>query len=258
MTPDPAGAGPAPGPALGERTWPEVGRWAAEHRALVVVPLGATEQHGPHLPLSVDTDVAVELGRRLAARRPDALVTPPIAFGASGEHAGFPGTLSIGVEALELVLVELGRSAGAFAGLVLVNAHGGNRAALGSAETRLRAEGRHVLAWSARWRGDAHAGRTETSLALALVPGLVRPERAEPGNPRPVGELMAELRRSSVRAVSPNGVLGDPARASAAEGRALLADLESDLVRAVECWHGPSPTSSPAPGRPAGAVAPGR
>ncbi len=257
MSSDPGPGGPLLGGGLGERTWPEVGRWAAEHRALVVVPLGATEQHGPHLPLSLDTDVAVELSRRLAAQRPDALVTPPIAFGASGEHAGFPGTLSIGVEALEHVLVELGRSAAAFAGLVLVNAHGGNRAALGAAEACLRAEGRHVLAWSARWRGDAHAGRTETSLALALVPGLVRLERAEPGNRRPLGELMAELQRSSVLAVSPNGVLGDPASASAAEGRAVLAELETDLVRAVECWHGPPPAPSPA-GRPAAGVAPGR
>ena len=228
------------GPAeveLATRTWEEADTWAARGRSLVAVPLGATEQHGPHLPLSTDTEVAVELCRRLAEGRSDTLVAPPLAYGASGEHAGFPGTLSIGQQVLQELVVELARSADHFAGLVFVNAHGGNLVPLRQAEDRLREEGRHVLVWSARWTGDAHAGRTETSLALALVPGLVRRDRARVGNRRPLPELMDELRRSSVRAVSPNGVLGDPTSASAAEGSALLARLGQDLAEAVSRWH---------------------
>ena len=92
---------------LGELTWPEAGRRAAD--GVLALPLGSTEQHGPHLPLSTDTDLAVELCRRLAAARPACVVAPPLPYGSSGEHRGFPGTVSIGQAALELLLVEFGR-----------------------------------------------------------------------------------------------------------------------------------------------------
>jgi mycofactocin system creatininase family protein len=206
--------------------------------SILVVPLGSTEQHGPHLPLGTDSDVAVALADRLAAARADVLVGPVLPYGSAGEHAAFPGTLSIGAAALELVVVELVRSAAAFAGVVLVSGHGGNAAPLAAAVATLRAEGRAVLAWSPRVRGgDAHAGRTETSLLLALAPHSVRFEAAEPGDARPLAAVMAELRRSGVAAVSPNGVLGDPTGATAAEGERLLEDLGADLIATVEAWR---------------------
>jgi creatinine amidohydrolase/Fe(II)-dependent formamide hydrolase-like protein len=118
-----------------------------------------------------------------------------------------------------------------------VSTHGGNAEAVQRAERRLRAESRDVLAWLPSWEGDAHAGRAETSLELALAPDRVRPGRAEAGNTRPLTDLMPELRRSGVRAVSPNGVLGDPAGASAAEGAALLGRLLADLLAAVDAWR---------------------
>jgi len=215
----------------------EVGELAAAG-ALLAVPVGATEQHGPHLPLCTDTDLAVALCARLAAARPGVLVAPPLAYGGSGEHEDFPGTLSIGTEAVELLLVELGRSATrTFSRVLLVSTHGGNADAVRRAERRLRAESRDVRAWLPIWEGDAHAGRAETSLELALAPDRVRPGRAEAGNTRPLIELMPELRRSGVRAVSPNGVLGDPAGASSAEGAALLARLGADLLAAVDAWE---------------------
>ena len=84
---------------------------------MLLVPLGSTEQHGPHLPLDTDTRIAVarcagRVGRRRCRPRLAVLVAPAVAYGASGEHEGFAGTLSIGQEALESVVVELGRSAG--------------------------------------------------------------------------------------------------------------------------------------------------
>ena len=91
-------------------SWSEAGEQAAAG-ALLAIPVGSTEQHGPHLPLSTDTDIAVALTTRLAAARPGVLVAPPVAYGSSGEHQDFPGTLSIGQETLELLLVELCRSA---------------------------------------------------------------------------------------------------------------------------------------------------
>ena len=167
---------------LGSLSWPDVD---PQRSLLLAVPLGSCEQHGPHLPLDTDTRIAVALADRLAARRAQVVVAPAVAFGSSGEHAGFPGTLSIGQEALELVLVELCRSADVFAGVVIVNGHGGNAAPVARAVGTLTAEGRRVLPW---WPsvagGDAHAGRTETSIVLALDPDAVRLDRAGAGQHR--------------------------------------------------------------------------
>ena len=218
--------------ALGESTWPEVDERGP---SVVAVPLGSVEQHGPHLPLDTDTRIATALVDALAAARPDVVGAPPVAYGASGEHAGFPGTLSIGTEALTAVLVELGRSADAFAGVVFVNGHGGNLEAVRRASALLVDEGRRVLAWAPSVPdGDAHAGRTETSLLLALDPGCVHLDRAEPGATAPLAELIGDLCSGGVAAVAPNGVLGDPTGASADEGAALLAAITADLLAAVD------------------------
>ncbi|HEV7689050.1 MAG TPA: mycofactocin biosynthesis peptidyl-dipeptidase MftE [Acidimicrobiia bacterium] len=220
---------------LAELSWPDVAARAGE--SVLVVPVGSTEQHGPHLPLGTDSDVAVALAERLAAARTDVLVAPALPYGSAGEHAAFPGTLSIGAAALELLLVELVRSADAFAGVVLVSGHGGNAAPLSAAVATLRFEGRTVLGWTPRIPGgDAHAGRTETSLLLALAPELVCLDAAEPGDVRPLAAVIGALRRHGVAAVSPNGVLGDPTGATAEEGERLLDALAADLIATVEAW----------------------
>ena len=213
---------------LAEQTWPEVDRGL-----LLVIPLGATEQHGPHLPLSTDTDIAVALCQRLTERRPGVLVAPALPYGASGEHAGFAGTLSIGQAALELLLVELVRSARlTFNRVLLVNGHGGNAEPLRRAVRQLRQEGHDVTAWGPAWKGDAHAGRTETSLQLALG-ARVRPG-ATRGVTAPIAELLEQLREAGVVAVSPSGILGDPTGASASEGQALLEQAVEQLVAWVD------------------------
>jgi creatinine amidohydrolase len=224
---------------LGARTWREV---HGAGRQIVAVPLGSCEQHGPHLPLDTDTRIAVALADGLADARADVIVAPAVTYGASGEHAGFDGTLSIGLDALTSVLVELVRSADAFSGVVLVNGHGGNHDAVEQAVATSINDGRAVLAWSptpaATGRSaDAHAGRTETSLLLRLAPSIVQLERAEPGATAPLAELLPALRAGGVRSVAPNGVLGDPRGASAAEGAEVLRSLVDDLVAAVERWR---------------------
>jgi mycofactocin precursor peptide peptidase len=225
---------------LAGATWPQVEATAGQR--LLAIPLGSTEQHGPHLPLDTDTRIAVAVAAGLAVRRPAVVVAPPLAYGASGEHAGFPGTLFVGHTVLADVLSELVRSARAsFRGVVLVCGHGGNQQALDAVRRRSAHEGDDVLAWSvAPVGGDAHAGRTETSMLLALDPTAVRRDAAEAGCTEPLDALLPRLRTVGVRPVSSNGVLGDPAGASAEEGRALLTSLVSDLVAVVSSRWPPS------------------
>lgn len=216
--------------------WPEAERLRAGGIVLLV-PVGATEQHGPHLPLSTDTDIALALAEAAEQARTDVAAAPAVPYGASGEHAGFAGTLSIGRAATEVLLVELGRSASmTFPRILLLSTHGGNADPVRRAVATLRAEGRDVRAWGPRWDGDAHAGRMETSLMLAIAPSRVRLAAAAPGATEPIGHLLPRLHEGGVRSVSANGVLGDPAGASADEGRALLRLAGEQLARLLDTW----------------------
>ena len=212
----------------------------------ILIPVGSTEQHGPHLPLDTDTRIATavaraaaeELRRRLG-ERDRFLVAPPIAYGASGEHEGFAGTVSIGTTVLSSVLVEYGRSACRWAGrLFFVNGHGGNVEALRDAVGRLRFEGRNAGWWSCDAEGgDAHAGHTETSVLLHLSPDDVRTQEWRRGNQAPLASLLPELRRGGVAAVSEVGVLGDPTTATREDGARILAGMVAECLRRVERWR---------------------
>src|ERR1700748_3478015 len=178
---------PASGPAdsgfrLATARWPE-GEAGEGRGACRVGRVGALEQHGAHLPLDTDTRIAVAVAEQACAGRAGVGLAPAIAIGASGEHADFPGTLSVGHVALSTLLVELGRHASLYwPVMLLVNGHGGNLAAIGDALGKLRAEGRDCHVWHAGVRPsvlaaaglslvpDAHAGRGETSVMLARAP----------------------------------------------------------------------------------------
>lgn len=217
---------------LAAATWPEIGQ---AQPLTLLVPVGSCEQHGPHLPLDTDTRVAVAVARAAAARCDGVVVGPPVTMGASGEHQSFPGTLSIGTEALVHLLVELGRSAlpagdTPFDSVVFVNGHGGNVDAVRRAVGLLQDEARPVHAWWPTIPGcDAHAGRTETSLLLAIAPEVVAADRPV-GAVGDIGDLWEAIRRGGVAAVSANGVVGDARDASAEEGRRLLEELTADLA----------------------------
>jgi mycofactocin precursor peptide peptidase len=205
----------------------------------ILIPLGSTEQHGPHLPLDTDSRIATAVARGAVARLgQEWLVAPAIAYGASGEHQSFAGTISIGTEALTMLLVEYGRSADCWAErLVFVNGHGGNVDALTRAVTRLRTEGCDV-GWCPCTAvvGDAHAGHTETSVLLHISPADVLTDRWLAGNGAPLPELLPSMRRGGVAAVSRVGVLGDPTTATPSEGKLIFAEMVDGCVRRVARW----------------------
>lgn len=217
---------------LADRTWTSM-----PLRPLVLVPVGSTEQHGPHLPLDTDTAIATAVAYGVAARLGDqVVVAPAITYGSSGEHQSFAGTVSIGTETLRLVVIELVRSLSTWAGrIVFVNGHGGNVAALSKATFQMLAE-QHDVSWvpCATEDFDLHAGRTETSLMLHLRPESVRLEAAAPGDVRPLAEILPLLQSGGVAAVSANGVLGDPSGADAVEGARQLESMIDDLVGRID------------------------
>ncbi|MFF2299321.1 mycofactocin biosynthesis peptidyl-dipeptidase MftE [Arthrobacter sp. NPDC058127] len=216
---------------LGGLAWPDV-----RERPMVIVPIGSTEQHGPHLPLNTDTVVATAVSEAVATRIGDhVLVAPPVSYGSSGEHQSFAGTASIGSAALTFLVIELVRSLSTWAGrIIFINAHGGNVAGLSKAVRQLVAE-QHDIAWlpCVAEGSDLHAGRMETSLILHLKPDTVRLERSTAGHIGPLPDILPQLKAGGVSAVSPSGVLGDPTGASAAEGLRLLGQMADDARRRI-------------------------
>ena len=232
---------------------------AAGGGVLAVLPVGATEQHGPHLPFETDTLLATAAARALvpgpsagpdrtsghggaaAAGNGGVTVLPALAYGASGEHQAFAGTVSMGTGALVETVLEIGRSVSTWADrLLVVNGHGGNVEALRRAVSRLRYEGRDAAWLSCRTSespADTHAGHAETSLLLHLYPELVRMDLAEPGCTEPLAQVLPALRRGGVAAVADNGILGDPTSATAVEGRRLWELLVADARRRLGDWR---------------------
>ena len=206
-------------------TWHEVPR-----NACVVVPVGSFEQHGPHLPLDTDTQIASHLCAQATTVVDNVVVAPPLSITASGEHAGFPGTISIGTEAFAAVIVELVRSCDWATVVIFVHGHGGNLAAVQRATAILNSEQRNIASWWPHIPGaDAHAGHTETSLMLAINPNLVRTDKLDVGNVQPMSELQHELQTHGVKAVSANGILGDARSATTQHGIELLTELTNNL-----------------------------
>lgn len=209
----------------------------------MVVPVGAFEQHGPHLPFDTDTRIASALVDAAAALlsagdRAEVFIAPAVPFSASDEHLGFTGTLSAGTEATAAMLSGLARSAASWSrGTLFVNGHGGNADALGLARDMLRHDGATHDIWWPRlphdFSTDLHAGRVETSVMLHLAPDAVDMAAAAPGATGDVGALIAAMRDGGVAAVSANGVIGDPTGAISAEGASIFANWASDLSAVI-------------------------
>ncbi len=223
---------------LDRMSWPEVEAERDAGRDTVVIAFGATEQHGPHMPLATDALIGDHLAW-LVADRLDAFVAPTVRVGCSEHHLEFPGTLSISDETFHLLVADLVRSLarGGFRLVVLLPTHGGNFAPLAEAVRRLGPDpGIEVRALTdlgallaiaqvgvdehavPLGEGGLHAGEWETSMLTAIHPELVHMERAAPGYTGDPQAAIASLFANGVRSVSENGVIGDPAHSSAEHG----------------------------------------
>jgi creatinine amidohydrolase len=223
--------------------WPELAAALAAGPRVALVPLGATEQHGPHLPLATDTWIGDALAARLALRLPETLVCPTLPLGCSREHLDFPGTLDLRPATLAAVLADVLASLArhGFAGAFVFSAHGGNCADLAAALPALAAAAAPMqvhsctdlatvaaaLARVAAAHGVApeaaghHAGEAETSILMALRPELVRAGALAPGWVASVADPQT-LFYPSLRERVPNGTVGDPRGASATRADAYL------------------------------------
>ena len=227
-------------------TYEEAAR-AAEDGAVALLPAGATEAHGPHLPLGTDVVISRTAALRAATRlRKDgieAVVLPPLAYAVTEFAADFGGTISLPLETATALArdVIVGAVRAGFAGVVVCNAHlePGNLAALKDAVRQAAERGAratfpdvtrkpHALRLGDEFKsGACHAGSYETSLVLAADPFLVRTEIAEglEANPSSLSVAIREGKQSFVEAGGPRAYFGYPADATAAEGEALYREL---------------------------------
>ena len=239
---------------LDKLTWPEVKAAVDGGRDTVVMALGATEQHGLHMPLATDALLGDHMAQVLAERI-DAFVAPTLRVGCSEHHVGFAGTMSISEATMHAVVADLVRSllSGGFRRIVLLPSHGGNFAPLAAALELLDAEERaHVIALTDLSMlfqiaqlgeheygvpladGGLHAGEWETSLLLALHPELVKMERAEAGFTGDLQEAVASMFSGGVASISANGAIGDPTKASREHGERYWSAVEEIVVEQVE------------------------
>jgi len=207
----------------------------AESRPILLLPLGAWEQHGPHLPLDTDTiivtRVIADVLRHEDLQSVNVMTAPALSITASDEHQGFPGTLSTGTQALKDSVVAICRSASWAQGVCIVNGHGGNADALVAIASALTYEKITHSIWSlpSYIGGDMHAGHTETSLLLHIAPHEVRTNVIARGATQDTG-LVEAMRTGGVQAVSENGIIGDASTATVSHGKAVL-DLYTNSLR---------------------------
>lgn len=240
---------------LAEMTWEEV-RDLDRTRTVAVLPVGAVEAHGPHLPLATDVLIARAMARAGAARIEErafgAVLLPPLHFTAAPYAAGFAGTISVAPSTVTALVVDIARelTRHRFAALAVANAHldPAHLGALASAAAQAREE--RLLAvvcpdlskkpWAARLTeefktGACHAGRYEGSIVLAVRSDLVREDvrRDLPPNPNSLSAAIREGKRTFEEAGGGRAYFGWPADATADEGRATVEVLGDILAEAV-------------------------
>jgi creatinine amidohydrolase len=219
-------------------TWQEIRAEQQRGRGAVVLAFGATEQHGPHMPLATDALIGDHLAL-LVAEHLDAFLAPTVRLGCSEHHLEFPGTISISAETFRALVADIVASLarGGFERVILLPTHGGNFGPLAEAidhlgpdpgiEIRALTDVGALLAIAQvgaeehgvpMGEGGLHAGEWETSMMQSIHPEMVREDRRESGYTGDPEQAIGALFASGTHAVAENGVIGDPARASAEHG----------------------------------------
>ena len=229
---------------MARASWPDVSD-AVKAGAWAVLPVGAVEQHGAHLPLTTDADLAAGVARGVADGL-GALLLPVIAYGDAWSNSGFPGTISLSPDTLRAILVDIGRELLRLGvpALVTVNGHFGNREPIALAARALDAAGLKVLhldyprlealaseicTSAPAGPGFYHADEVETSMMLALQPESVRMDKAAPEYPEfPESFGMEPMGLDSFNRT---GVFGDPRPATAEKGQALIDGIVAESLR---------------------------
>lgn len=239
--------------------WTEIAELPDRENTVVVLPVGAIEQHGPHLPCSVDSVISAGVIGHALAKLPDeirAFGLAPITYGKSDEHLHFPGTMTLTGPTLLATVTEIGESVyrAGFRKLVFANGHGGQPQVLEMAARELRLRhGDFVIVpfgvsrlpnASGQYVSDTekklamHAGHSETALMLALAPETVHLDRAVANVPPPFPSkiLSGDGRPAcawTARDFGPSGVIGDPLGATREQGLHILDTLSSSWVQAI-------------------------
>ncbi|MYE73587.1 MAG: mycofactocin biosynthesis peptidyl-dipeptidase MftE [Acidimicrobiia bacterium] len=237
-------------------SWTALGERLDKSPLDVIIPLGAFEQHGPHLPLDTDTLIAEAVADRAAQRAGECVVSPCIPVGASSHHLAFKGTASLSDNVLKSVTVEVINTllSHGFRGAYLVTGHAGNVGAMALVMAELDPTDRSRVVSFDDWpaQRDAvhqvaetkldlhrelvgtHGGHFETSILLAIAPHRVDMASAVAGHVGPASSASAKLRSEGMAALSPVGIIGDPRGASADAGELYLDALVSLVVEGIE------------------------
>ena len=246
------------GRELASATWKDVeGSIKGGKLSKVILPVGSLEQHGPHLPLGTDSVIAEYVARGVHKKCDSAFLMPVVYIGCSGEHIGFPGTVSLQNETLSGVLFDISRSLvqSRLYRLFVINGHGGNRATLDATVRKIADAMPQMRLYSftiadivkqkfEEIRGSArrlvgHADEIETSMMLAIQPDFVKMSEAvkeEPSLPDVLSFEPDDLSKVSfgwhAKSLTKSGVIGDPLLAEARKGRILL-DFAVDTISAT-------------------------
>ncbi|MEM8502115.1 MAG: creatininase family protein [Cyanobacteria bacterium P01_D01_bin.1] len=241
--------------------WPQIADLPDKANTLVIQPIGAIEQHGPHLPLVVDAAIVTSvIGRALYQldETIPAYALPPLYYGKSNEHIHFPGTIALSAQTLTRVLIEMAQSiySAGFRKLLLVNGHGGQPQVLEIVARDLRVQHDDLMVfplfiWSAphqvaelvgarEYDEGIHAGDVETSVLLALLPEQVKMSAAVKEFPKafPAASLLSlegKLPMAwTMQDLSRSGVIGDATAATAEKGEAILRSVSAGWVKVLE------------------------
>lgn len=236
-----------------EMAWPDIKAAIEQGFTTAVVGVGSTEQHGPHLPTMTDARIAEEVAQLVALKLGKALQVRTVDVGVSEHHLAFAGTLSLRPETLKMILRDYVDSLlrSGFTRIVILPLHGGNFGTVAQVIVESRAGHPNIETTGytdllgltgflnqvsaehgiTAEESGAHAGENETSMMMALEANLVVPERFAPGYLGPLGEHEVKvIFERGMPALTPNGVLGDPRKASAEKGRVYIERLADFLV----------------------------